>query len=192
MRKAVFLDRDGVINENVDDLISPDQFRMFPEAPKAILSLHEAGYLIIVVTNQPSIAKGFCTMDDIKRIHKKMEKELLREGARVDAIYVCPHHPEKGHSGEIKELKIDCDCRKPKPGLLLGAMREHDIDPKKSYMVGDSLSDIAAGKEAGCVTILLKKGGGAKTVHKKMTIHMPDFTVHDLTEAASVILKKSS
>ena len=112
-----------------------------------------------MVTNQPVIARGEVTWDELEEIHNKMETELGKQGAYLDAIYFCPHHPHKGYEGEVEELKIDCDCRKPKPGMLLKAAEDFNIDLKKSYMVGDSENDVKAGIQAGCMTILINGEG---------------------------------
>lgn len=156
-RKAIFLDRDGTINENMDIHPSVENFCLLPGAADAIRKINETHYLAVVVTNQPMIAKGFLTFPELEKIHKKMETLLGNERAYLDRIYFCPHHPEKGFAGELPELKIDCDCRKPKPGMLLQAARDLNIDLSNSWMIGDSLSDIEAGRRAGCNTILLNK-----------------------------------
>ena len=154
-RPAIFLDRDGVINKDVDSDISFDTFELLPGAAEAVKSVNKSGYFCIVVTNQPMVAKGFITFTDLESIHKKMETLLGREGSYLDGIYYCPHHPEKGFAGEVAELKIDCSCRKPKPGMLLKAGEEFNIDLDKSWMIGDSWRDISAGKSAGCKTIIV-------------------------------------
>jgi len=188
MKKAVFLDRDGVINENVEDLTKPEQLVIMKGAAEAIKRINDSGYLAVVVTNQPIIAKGFCTFKDMGRIHSRLKELLARKGARIDAIYVCPHHPEKGFEGEVKELKTDCKCRKPKPGLLLQAAKDMGIDLKKSWMVGDSYTDIAAGKKAGTGTVYLSSGSRVEEDLKKVN---PDFSVKTLPEAVELILKAS-
>ena len=189
MRKAIFMDRDGVINKNVKNLSSPKDFVMFPDVPTAIKKINNAGYLVIIVTNQPNISKGFCTFKDLENIHNKMKKLLYKYGAKVDEIYVCPHHPEKGFEGEITELKFDCKCRKPKPGLLLQAIKEQGINPKDSWMIGDSDSDIIAGKSAGCRTVFLTKGGGSGAKHEINLKVKPDKKFKDLREAIEFILR---
>ena len=129
-----------------------DQFELLPNVSKAIKKINDSGYLAIVVTNQPVIARGEVTFDELKNIHNKMETLLGNDGAYLDGIYYCPHHPHKGYEGEIPELKIDCECRKPKPGMLLQASKDFNIDVKESWMIGDSDSDILAGENAGCKT----------------------------------------
>lgn len=156
-QKAVFLDRDGTINKYVGFLRNINDFELIPGVADAIRKINESGYLAIVVTNQPVIARGEVTVAQLDEIHRKMATELGKAGAYVDAIYYCPHHPDKGFKGEISELKFDCDCRKPKPGMLLQAAKDFNINLLQSYMIGDSVSDIHAGKAAGCKTILLPK-----------------------------------
>lgn len=152
-RRAIFLDRDGTINVNRDKDISVENFELLPRVADAIRKINESNYLAIVVTNQPMIAKGFISFEDLANIHKKMETLLGAQRAYVDAIYFCPHHPDKGFPGEVPELKIDCDCRKPKPGMLLSAAKDFNIDLSSSWMLGDSDTDIQAGKAAGCRTL---------------------------------------
>ncbi len=157
-QKAVFLDRDGTLNRYIGFLRSPEELKLLPGAAEAVRRINASGYLAILVTNQPVIARGEVTVEGLREIHNKLETLLGKEGAYLDAIYYCPHHPHSGFPGEIKELKFDCDCRKPKPGLLLQAARDYHIDLTKSIMVGDRESDILAGKAAGCRTVLLGDG----------------------------------
>lgn len=149
-QKAVFLDRDGTINKYVGFLTKPEQFELIHGVADAIKKINKSGYLAIVVTNQPVIARGDCTWEELQEIHNKMETELGKEGAFVDAIYICPHHKDKGFEGERPEYKFDCDCRKPKPGLLLQAAKEFNIDLSLSVMIGDSDNDVKAGNNACC------------------------------------------
>ena len=158
-QRAIFLDRDGTINRYVGFLRDVGQFELLPGAAEAIRRINASGYLAIVVTNQPVIARGEVTREQLREIHDKMETLLGREGAYVDAIYYCPHHPHRGYPGEVAELKIDCDCRKPKPGLLLRAAEDYNIDLTKSWMIGDSESDVLAGKTAGCRTMRIGENG---------------------------------
>ena len=154
-QKAIFLDRDGTINQYVGFLKDIDQFQLIPGTAKAIRQINEAGFLAIVVTNQPVIARGEVTISVLKEIHNKMETLLGEEGAYIDAIYYCPHHPHRGYVGEIPELKIECECRKPKPGMLIRAAEDFNIDLESSWMIGDGENDILAGKAAGCHTALI-------------------------------------
>lgn len=154
-QRAVFLDRDGTINKYVGFLRDINQFELIDGVAKAIKKINEAGYLAIVVTNQPVIARGEVSYTELDDIHKKMETLLGLEGAYVDGIYFCPHHPHKGYPGEIEDLKIVCDCRKPKPGMLLKAAERFNISLEESYMIGDGENDIYAGRNAGCKTVLV-------------------------------------
>ncbi|MBO5470267.1 MAG: HAD-IIIA family hydrolase [Lachnospiraceae bacterium] len=133
-----------------------EQFELIDGVAEAIKKINRSGYLAIVVTNQPVIARGEVTVDELDEIHKKLETQLGLEGAYIDALYYCPHHPHKGYEGEVPELKIDCDCRKPKPGMLLQAAKNFNIDLKQSYMIGDGESDVKAGIVAGCKAILIR------------------------------------
>lgn len=166
-QKAIFLDRDGTINKMVGFINKPEQFELLPGATEAIKQINKSGYLAIVVTNQPVIARGECTFEELQAIHDKMETELGKEGAFVDAIYVCPHHTDKGFEGERPEYKFDCDCRKPKPGLLLQAAKSFNIDLSQSIMIGDSDRDVKAGENAECKSVKIlgnEKNGLLKAV----------------------------
>ncbi len=149
-QKAIFIDRDGTINCENGFVTKPEQFSLIKGVSEAIKKINKSGYLAIVITNQPVIARGDCTFEELQEIHNKMETELGKDGAFVDAIYFCPHHKDKGFKGERPEYKFDCDCRKPKPGLILQAAKDFNIDLSKSYMVGDSSNDVLAGQNAGC------------------------------------------
>ena len=149
-QKAIFLDRDGTINKYVGFLRNIDDFELIEGVSEAIKQINQSGYLAIVVTNQPVIARGEVSWDELHEIHKKMETLLGMEGAYIDGIYICPHHPDKGFEGERPEYKIDCNCRKPKPGLLLQAAKDFNIDLSQSIMIGDSERDIEAGNNADC------------------------------------------
>lgn len=166
-QKAVFLDRDGTINKKNGFITKPEQFELLPGVAEAIKKINKSGYLAVVVTNQPVIARGDATFEELAEIHRKMETELGKEGAFLDGIYYCPHHTDKGFSGERPEYKCDCDCRKPKPGLLLKAAKDFNIDLAQSYMAGDSENDIKAGQNAGC---------------KKSVLISDDFTLLDFVE----------
>jgi D,D-heptose 1,7-bisphosphate phosphatase len=155
-QRAVFLDRDGTINKYVGFLRNIDEFELLDGVAEAIKKINASGYLAIVVTNQPVIARGEVSFEELQEIHNKMETLLGEQGAYVDAIYFCPHHPHKGYAGERPELKIDCECRKPKPGMLIQAAKDFNIDLKNSWMIGDGENDILAGKNAGCHTALIQ------------------------------------
>ena len=163
-QKAVFLDRDGTINKYVGFLRNIDEFELLDGAVEAIKKINASGYLAIVVTNQPVIARGEVSFEELERIHNKMETLLGKEGAYLDAIYFCPHHPHKGYEGERPELKFDCNCRKPKPGMLLKAAQDFNIDLAQSWMIGDGENDIRAGQNAGCRTALIGNETYGQTV----------------------------
>lgn len=163
-QKAVFLDRDGTINVYKGFLRHINDFELISGVADAIRKINESGYLCIVVTNQPVIARGEVTYAQLAEIHQKLETELGYQGAYIDGLYYCPHHPHKGYEGEIPELKIVCDCRKPKPGMLLKAAEDFNIDLTQSFMVGDGENDMKAGLAAGCRSILINgEGTDAKT-----------------------------
>ena len=176
-RPCIFLDRDGVINRDMDSKPLCKDFELLEGVADAIKSINKSDYLSVVVTNQPMIAKGFVTFEEVENTHKKMETLLGEQHAYLNGIYYCPHHPEKGFDGEIKELKIDCECRKPKTGMLFSATKDLNIDLEKSWMIGDSKRDIEAGKNANCKTISIKEDFGA------------DYIAQDLKDAVNYILK---
>lgn len=178
-QKAIFLDRDGTINKFVGFLRCVNEFVLLPGVAEAIRMINELGYLVIVVTNQPVIARGEVGLEELYTIHNKMETLLGREGAYVDRIYYCPHHPDKGYEGERIEYKIECDCRKPKPGMLLKAVEDFNIDLSKSWIVGDGENDIKAGIAAGCKTALIGKDNFGQ-----------DLTVESLHEFVSIIISE--
>ena len=151
-QKAVFLDRDGTINEYVGFLKSVEEFKLLDGVAEAVKKINDSGFLAIIITNQPVIARGEVSFEQLSEIHNKMETLLGAEGAYLDAIYFCPHHPHKGYEGERAEYKTDCSCRKPKPGLILQAANDFNIDLSKSFMVGDTENDVLCGKNAGCLT----------------------------------------
>ncbi len=154
-QKAIFLDRDGTINKYVGFLRNINDFKLLDGVAEAIKRVNESGYLAIVVSNQPVIARGEVSFSELREIHNKMETLLGTEGAYLDGIYYCPHHPDKGYEGERSEYKIDCNCRKPKSGMLLQAAECFNIDLTKSYMIGDSENDILCGRNAGCKTAFI-------------------------------------
>jgi mannose-1-phosphate guanylyltransferase/phosphomannomutase len=184
-RRAIFLDRDGVINEEHDHITAPDMVKLLPGAVEAIKKINRSDYLAIVITNQPMIAKGFATENDLDRIHAKLETLLGVGHAYLDRVYYCPHHPEKGFSGERPELKIQCDCRKPFPGMVFRAASDYNIDIKNSIMVGDQTADIQTGINAGCKTVLVKTGYAG---NDGKYICRPDAAANTLSDAVDSIL----
>ncbi|MDG5467694.1 D-glycero-beta-D-manno-heptose 1,7-bisphosphate 7-phosphatase [Deltaproteobacteria bacterium IMCC39524] len=182
-RRAVFLDRDGTINIEKDYLHKIEDFEFIPGAPEAIKKLKDAGFLVIVVSNQSGVARGYFDEDSVNQLHQHIQTELAGYGTSIDDFYFCPHHPDKG----LGVYKAACNCRKGNPGMLLQASREHDIDLSKSYMVGDKLADIEAGQRAGCKTLLVLTGYGAATSSKLVTEAVKRCL--DLGCAASLIME---
>lgn len=159
--KAVFLDRDGTINEEKNYLHLPEDFVFIPGVPQAIRRLNQAGFLVVVVTNQSGVARGYFELTDVQRLHEHVACGLAAEQAHVDGFYICPHHPEAGQGLERRQ----CDCRKGAPGLLLQAAEELHIDLQQSFMVGDKDADLEAGRRAGCTPFLVLTGYGTETAH---------------------------
>lgn len=179
-QKVIFLDRDGTINKYVGFLRNIDDFQLLPNVGKAIRLINSSNYLAIVVTNQPVIARGEVTTNELNIIHKKMDTLLGKEGAYIDSLYYCPHHPDKGFEGEVSELKFDCNCRKPKSGMLYQAVNDFNIDLTLSWIIGDSKSDIQAGKNAGCKTILISDDNSD---------YGQDYSVNSLLDGIEIILR---
>lgn len=183
--RAVFLDRDGTIIRQVELLHKVSEVKLLPKAAQAIRRLNGLGYLVVVITNQPVVARGIIGEKEVDKIHAVLIKRLKKCGARLDAIYYCPHHPE----ANVKKYRIKCRCRKPNIGMILKAVKDFGIDLKKSFMIGDSTRDILAGNRAGLKVILVKTGHGGKDVWQFKS--KPDFVVKDLTEAVKIIKKFS-
>jgi D-glycero-D-manno-heptose 1,7-bisphosphate phosphatase len=182
MRATVFLDRDGTINEEVDYLDDPDRLRLIPGAAEAIRLLNNAGILVIVVSNQAGVGRGYFSTATVEAIHQQLAKQLVKHGACVDAIYYCPHHPNEG-----------CECRKPRPGMLLQAARKHGIDTRRAFIVGDKVSDLDAGRRVGCQTVLVLTGYGeqARGMSKNCNFQ-PHHISADLYDAVKWILAEES
>jgi histidinol-phosphate phosphatase family protein len=189
MRSAVFLDRDGTINREVTHLSKLDQIELLPGAAAAIRRLNGSGNLAVVITNQPVVARGDVSFEGLKRIHARLESQLGVCGAYVDAIYLCPHHPDKGFPGEVPELKSLCSCRKPEPGLIDKACRELSISRRDSWIVGDTTSDIEAGRRANVRTVLLRSGHAGRDA--KVAVRA-DYIAPDLAAAVEWILRGHS
>ena len=186
MRKAFFLDRDGVINEEVDYLHRPEDVVLIAGLGDAIRKIHEAGYLAIVVSNQSGVARGMYGMNDVKAVENRICELLKQKGNEVpDAFYYCPHHK----NGTVAEFAIDCDCRKPKPGMFLQAVREWNIDAARSYMIGDRLTDLHAGRSAGCAEgVLVLTGYGKNEQDAARAEGIP--VERSLPDAVDYLLKK--
>jgi D-glycero-D-manno-heptose 1,7-bisphosphate phosphatase len=184
LKRAVFLDRDGTINVEKNYLHKIEDFRFIPGAREALRRLKEAGFLLIVVTNQSGVARGYFPCEAVCRLHEHLQEQLRRAGAAIDGFYVCPHHPTEGQGG----YRVDCDCRKGSPGMLLHAAGDHAIDLPHSWMIGDKLADIEAGMAAGCRSILVRTGYGAAD-EPKVLAQFPDIRVcNDLSAATDWIL----
>lgn len=191
--KAAFLDRDGVINELVyynetsliDSPFTIEQFQICEGAGKAIRRLNDAGFLVIVVSNQPGVARNYFTMSTLEQMDKKMEHEIKIDGAHIDRVYYCPHHPQ----GKNPTYRMECKCRKPEPGLILQGITEFNLNPKECYMVGDNLTDIQAGQRAGCQTILIgKQKCELCQLMDELDAH-PDKIAENLPKAVEMILE---
>ena len=194
--RAVFVDRDGVLNDLVYDEeegrssspVSARELRVFPFVAESVKKLKDMGFLVIVISNQPGVAKRQFTLAELKRMDAKIARELASKGTSLDGVYYCLHSPD----GLVKELKATCDCRKPRPGLLLKAAKEVDIDLARSYFVGDGLIDVEAGKKAGCRTILV---GHITTFLSKMMEERratPDYMVHTLKDVPALLSRLQS
>jgi D-glycero-D-manno-heptose 1,7-bisphosphate phosphatase len=175
---AVFLDRDGTIIEDRGYITVPDMVALLPGSAQAITDLRARGWKVVVVTNQAGVAKGLMGEADLQQVNLRMVAMLGAEGAVLDAIYCCPHHPE----GSVPEYAVDCDCRKPRPGLLEQAAREHGFDLSRSVLIGDSLRDLQAARAAGTGAVLVLTGNGAKTAAQD---HGADHVARDLADAAA-------
>lgn len=186
--KAVFLDRDGTLIDEVGHIRSPDQVSLTPGCPEALKILARLGYRLIVVSNQAGIAKGYFTHEDMNAINARMATLLVEKGAKVDDILYCPHHPTEGNPPYRKA----CRCRKPSPGMLEEAAHRHGLDLASSYMIGDKLIDIEAGFRAGCKTILVLTGYGLREFERiKEALVIPQAVAADIYAAALLILSRS-
>ena len=187
MRPALFLDRDGVIVEEAEYLADPAALRPLPGAAEAIAEINREGIPVVVVTNQSGVARGYFPESRVAEIHAQLDRLLAGQGVRITRYYHCPHHPTEGQPPH----RVDCPCRKPRPGMLLQAARDLCLDLRKSYLVGDKLSDLQAGAAAGCRTILVRTGYGNVVAN---SLPMPDFNVeviaNDLREAVAYCLPR--
>ena len=184
-RPAVFIDRDGTLNEDIGYVSTPDELVLYPWAAEAVRRINVSGWLAIVITNQSGIARGMYSEKTLDAIHSRMIHELAREGARIDAVYYCPHHPDVGDS----RYRIECECRKPRTALLEKASREHRINLAGSYVIGDKASDIKLAENAGARGALVFTGYGRETfAHPGRWPCAPDFTAENLLEAVERIL----
>lgn len=184
-QKAVFLDRDGTVNKLKGFVFREEDIELENHAAEAIKKINHSGYLAVIITNQPSVARGLCGIKDIERNHLKLKALLGSQGAYVDGIYYCPHHPDKGYPEENKDYKIDCTCRKPKTGMILKAAEEFNIDLSRSWMVGDTTVDVMTGINAQMKSILLMTGEAG--LDGKYDVK-PDFVCRDLMDAVNRII----
>jgi len=184
-QKCIFLDRDGVLNKVNGFINSPDQLDLEDDAVDAVSVINNCGYLAVVITNQPVVARGMCTLETLHDINKKLQTLLGREHVYVDDIFMCLHHPDKGYPEEDPTYKIECDCRKPKPGMILNAAAKYNIDLSKSWFIGDRTTDVLCGINAGVKTVLLKTGeaGADKTYDV-----VPDLITDNLLDAVNMIV----
>ncbi len=180
-KKAIFLDRDGTINEEMGYINHLSRFRIFPNSFHAIRLINRANYLALIVTNQSGAARGYTPVDFVEEVHAHLTKEMAKNGARIDDIFVCMHRKDS----KIPELRVDCNCRKPKTGLIEQALAKYDIDLKGSYVIGDRLVDIEMGKKMGLKTILVKTGYGLGEIQFLLPESeiKPDFIAQDILEA---------
>lgn len=183
MNKAIFLDKDGTLIEDVPYNIDPDKIKLYPEAGKALKHLKKAGFRLVVISNQAGVAKGHFKEEELEEVEKVIGKMLAQYNVVLDGFYYCPHHEE----GVVESYVKDCSCRKPKAGMILQAATDLKIDLTKSWMVGDILHDVEAGRRAGCKAILVDRGNETEWVMNEM--RRPDFTVKNLKEAAAQIIK---
>jgi D-glycero-D-manno-heptose 1,7-bisphosphate phosphatase len=180
-KRAIFLDKDGTLIENVPYNVDPDRVRLLPGAEEALRSLHASGFLLIVVSNQSGVARGYFGEEALGPVHLRLRALLARAGVPLAGFYYCPHHPD----GRVPCYSVSCDCRKPQPGMLLRAAREHGIDLSRSWLIGDILDDVEAGRRAGCAALLLDNGG--ETEWRCGPKRRPTRIAKDLSEAARLI-----
>jgi len=184
-RPAVFLDRDGTIIKQVELVHKPSELKIFPGAAEAIKIFNKLGYVTIIVTNQPVVARGIIRPKEVDHIHAVLIDRLGKKGAKIDAAYFCPHHP----LANVKKYRMVCKCRKPSPGMILNAAKDWNIDLKKSFLIGDSTQDVLAGNRAKVNMILVRTGHGVKDPWQHEG--KPDFIVKDLKNAARIVKKYS-
>ncbi len=187
-RRALFIDRDGTISEEVGYVNHPTRYRVFPYSAEAVRLLNEAGWLAILVTNQAGVARGYFAEEMIATVHRILTEELERGGAHLDAIYYCPHHPTVGEP----PYRFDCDCRKPRPGLIRRAAEEFEIDLAQSWMAGDRYSDTELARNAGVRSAFVLSGYGRGEWEHQRAVwqHEPDLVAGNLLEAVRMILRK--
>ncbi|MCE1245518.1 MAG: HAD family hydrolase [Firmicutes bacterium] len=190
MNKAVFIDRDGTINFEAEYLGHVKDLRLLRGAAEGIRLLNEAGFLVIIVSNQSGIARGYYTVEDMEKVNRELYRRLEKKNAKVDAYYFCPHHPK----GPVPQFTLECECRKPEPGMFIQAMKEHNIDPTQSFATGDRLRDLLPAMNLGCRGILVRTGYGKNELNeieamKSKKMPVPE-VCGNLKEAALLITGK--
>ncbi len=184
MKKAVFIDKDGTLIKDVPYNVNPELIELYDDTGRSLKALKEHGYLLIVVSNQSGLARGFFDTDALKRVEQKIQQDLATEGVQLDALYFCPHHPD----GVVDNYRGECECRKPKPGMLLAASENFGIDLNQSWMIGDILHDVEAGNAAGCKTILIDNGN--ETEWRINSKRLPTGIAASVSEAVDLILSE--
>ena len=188
LRPALFLDRDGTINRHVGYLDRPEQIELLPGVGAAIRRLNQAGVLAVVVTNQAVIARGQCSEADLEQIHERLRELLGQHGAHLDAIYHCPHHPDRGQPGEVAELKIVCRCRKPEPGMIEAALRDLPIDPNRCAVVGDTARDVGLARNCQLPCYWITSPEQPLPAHVTRAEHLPEAIDHWLNSLGQRLL----
>ena len=185
-RQAVFIDRDGTLNEDIGYVSRPEELVLYPWSADAVRLINDSGLLAVVITNQSGIARGMYTEKTLAEIHSRMIRELAEQGARIDAVYYCPHHPDVGNH----RYRLECDCRKPQPGLLKAAARDHDIDLARSFVIGDKASDMKLAEHTGARAALVLTGYGSETlVHPRRWPCAPEIVAENVLEAVRRIIE---
>ena len=181
--KAIFLDRDGVLNKEIDGVFDPSDLVLLPGVAKTIKEINNSAFLAICITNQPAVAKGFISFDRLEDVHIELDKLLLSEGAYLDDLFFCPHHPDKGFKGEVRSLKKECDCRKPSPGMIFKAAEKYNIDLTNSFFIGDRMSDLLAARSAGLKSIIVHRNAHKEIQNDLIDYSYVDFTFENLSLA---------
>jgi D,D-heptose 1,7-bisphosphate phosphatase len=180
--KAIFIDKDGTLIPDIPYNVNPEQVTLQEGALEGLVQLQKAGYLLIIISNQSGVARGYFKEEALELVKHKIESLLAEKGVVLNGFYYCPHYP----NAAIKEYAVECDCRKPQPGMLLKAARDLDIDLSRSWMIGDILNDVEAGKKAGCKTVLIDNGNEKDWVINGL--RTPDYKAKNIKEAAVQIL----
>jgi D-glycero-D-manno-heptose 1,7-bisphosphate phosphatase len=185
MNKAVFIDKDGTLIYDVPYNADPSLIRLQEGAAPGLKQLKDHGYLLILISNQSGVAHGYFKEEALNGVREKLQHELRKDGVQLDGIYFCPHHPQ----GTVKQYAVNCECRKPRPGMIVEAARQFDIDLSQSWMIGDILHDVEAGNKAGCSTILIDNGN--ETEWRLSTERHPTDVAKNIGQAVSIILQQA-